>query len=900
MGNKGSQTSNTSQTQTYTPNAVASGYITDALGRAASAANQPFAIPQAPVAGFSQDQMGAFQQFRDLQGMAQPYYNTASNYYSPQGISQFYNPAVESVTANLKDIFGAQNVQNNSNLVGAAGGIGADRIAVGQSELAKQQGLAAGQTYASLWNSAAQQAQAAGQGQMALGANAQNSALQGANALLGTGGLQQQLSQAQLNSPYQQQLAQAQFPYQQAQFYASLVGALAPGLGGTTSGYGTSTSTPAQPSIFSQLLGAGALGLGAYNAYSGSGSGKGSNNTMAGAGTAGNPYYGPVNPYQARGGRIGYARGGDVDPAIPMSAPIDISQQSIIPQTQITPMQAHIPQIDLSPPKQQSSGSSGPGIGDIVKLAMMFAADGGRVNPYAPGGRVSPYSAGDGFGEDPADPDFVYRMPDRPNGVNPYDTWRENTPLPDLTPTVGDGGPPTRALSLAADAPVAPAVAAIDRTAPVRPRARVADAADDEGGGVGTQGVSPYSPPSAEVFRPARSDRTGMNSPWAALMAAGAGMMAGTSPFAGVNIGQGATQGVKMLEAQRENERKDLSSQLAIWNANQQAQARADVAARDARRYTELTAAEKLAANRSKYAAGDMFVDKDGNLIPTSRDTATGRLHNAVTGEPLTDTAGGKFLNSKRSGNIADEEAKAVASYYVNTGDPSRINALGLTSEARQAVQRQIRLTQQELGISDHELANKVIEFKGRAAGARTLGVMEARMGSAAIEAEGAIGQARGVIERLDRTSFLPYNQLRQLYDQKRLNPDQAELYARTQAIVNTYSAVMARGANITTDSSRHHAAELLNTAGNAETYNRVLDTMLQEIEMAKKSPMKMREFYAKMYGDPGDASKEKKKEEPTSALPDAAKSKLKEGENTKFGNGQVWTLKGGVPVRVQ
>lgn len=36
------------------------------------------------------------------------------------------------------------------------------------------------------------------------------------------------------------------------------------------------------------------------------------------------------------------------------------------------------------------------------------------------------------------------------------------------------------------------------------------------------------------------------------------------------------------------------------------------------------------------------------------------------------------------------------------------------------------------------------------------------------------------------------------------------------------------------------------------------------------------------------------------SALPPAKAAELKEGENTTFGNGQVWTIKGGKPVKVK
>ena len=87
----------------------------------------------------------------------------------------------------MKDIFGNQMQQMTGNLRQQAGGVGADRIAVGQSELARQQGLAAGQTLSDAWNRSAQQAQGAAFGMGSLGPATQASALQGAQALLGTG-----------------------------------------------------------------------------------------------------------------------------------------------------------------------------------------------------------------------------------------------------------------------------------------------------------------------------------------------------------------------------------------------------------------------------------------------------------------------------------------------------------------------------------------------------------------------------------------------------------------------------------------------------------------------------------------------------------------------------------------
>src|SRR4029077_21050707 len=131
----------------------------------------------------------------------------------------------------------------------------------------------------------------------------------------------------------------------------------------------------------------------------------------------------------------------------------------------------------------------------------------------------------------------------------------------------------------------------------------------------------------------------------------------------------------------------------------------------------------------------------------------------------------------------------------------------------------------------------------------RTLGTQEAKMGTAGFEARGAIQLGRDAIEHVPRTSFLPLNQLIQGFQKQTLSPEQAELFTRTQGIINAYAAVMARGANVTTDASRHRAEELLNTAADPAVYNRVLDTMNSEIEMAINAPDKMRDFYMKKYG---------------------------------------------------
>ena len=647
MGSKGATTT-TNQNQTYTP--AGGSYITNALNQAQTLGGQSNTVPTAPVAGFSQDQLSAFQNVNNAQGMAQPYINQAQQYFTPQGAQQFFNPAVDAVTAQMQNIFGQQNTQNTANLTQSAGGVGADRIAVGQGNMANQQGLAAGQTYSNLWNSAVQQAQGAGYGTAALGSQAQNAALQGAQAQLGTGGLQQQLSQAQLNAPYQQQLAQQQLPYQQASWLSNIVGSLAPGLGGTTQGQGSQTSPG--PSMWSQILGGAGVGtaLAGYGSQNGWFGGSGGNGLATGSAIPGASGPTSVNgaplntsTYWQGGGVNPFAEGGGVS-----DAPIDVSAQSFMPQQQIAKIQPHVPQLNLTPQQPQGGGggSGGPGIGDIAKMAMMFLARGGSVNPFADGGRVrfSNFRRSDNIEDRRGDNDPAYsgmaqdlgaesldrklrpsindalakpsrlsksmgvgtlveRLGYAEGGGSPYDITQ--TPGYDklaraMNEKLGGAGEVNnaqrvRGIDVLSDAMNDEGFDSVNPGDPIR-RDPEADNAWRQGATAAmptdagapppqaparSAGVpNPHTPPSGALgaatnvspaadhgagagAAPAKDGNDFIKSPWAALMAAGLGIAGGSSPFAGVNIGQGGLQGLKMLEQQRTESQKDTTIEQA-------------------------------------------------------------------------------------------------------------------------------------------------------------------------------------------------------------------------------------------------------------------------------------------------------------------------------------------------
>lgn len=420
MGSKGSNTTTTDQTQQYTPNPMVGAAGTQALTGAMNAANQPFQMPTAPVAGFNPFQQQAFGQIQGMQGMALPYINQGQGYLQQsaapitgQDVAQYYNPMADNVTRQMQNIFGQQNLQNTSQLTQAAGGVGADRIGVGQANMANQQGLAAGQTYAGLYQQALQGAQqqkqmeaGAGYGISQLGPVAQNAYLQGTGALGQAGGQQQQQSQAELNAPYQNRLAQIAYPFQTAQYLAGIAGGLGPAMGGTTTGQGTQTQ--GSPSPWAQMLGIGTglVGLGGQAGMFGGGGGKGSQTGSTYGAQSGDwgSMGGVGYPTFQRGGNIGFDAGGPVEDQplpFPGASVPKMGGASPIPYM---PMQSspyggeYHNRLNLNP--QQQSGSGGGGgdmskaIGTAAQMAMMFMRRGGAASA---GGSVNPYDFGQSF-----------------------------------------------------------------------------------------------------------------------------------------------------------------------------------------------------------------------------------------------------------------------------------------------------------------------------------------------------------------------------------------------------------------------------------------------------------------------------------------------------------------------
>ena len=558
MGSKGSQTQ-----MTYQANPAILGAGTQALGMAQSAANRPFNLPAAPVAGFSNDQNQAFDQTRQAQGMALPYFDAATNYAIQSGtpitgedVARNYNPYAQSVFGNLTEEFGRQSRDVTGKLRNAAGGVGADRIAIGQSELARNQGLAYGQTASNLYTQAQQMVQAdkARQAQTGFalaqfGPAAQNSFQQGTNQLYGMGSQQQGLAQAQQMADYNLRLQQEGYNFQVPQWLAGITGGLSGAFGGTQ------TKTTAPPPLINQILGAGA---GAY----GFGQGQGWWGGSATGGDAGGYYGGSpetnpnLTPMSARGGRInGYADGGA--PGMGQEPDVIPGSRSVVPyMPMLKPTSGQRPWMESG--KQDSGfGTAVKTAGDIAKMAMMFARNGGAV-PQSQGGGVSPYSMGQSYAEggdvmeEPIEMDqFPGQLDLKARFPGAQERWRQGVDTDAGTGQTGTDFPIGMTAPEAAVPPGAMSFAPPSQEAPrgdwLAPR-----------GPQAPQGGAPYQPPPAPYDVDSRNSaprnfNRGAGFPYLAMGAAMAGSYG--SPFNALAQGFGAYG--EATSKQREAERHE-------------------------------------------------------------------------------------------------------------------------------------------------------------------------------------------------------------------------------------------------------------------------------------------------------------------------------------------------------
>lgn len=243
--------------------------------RAENTANTPFMKysddPSAFVAPMNDVQMAGVNTIGGAQNTAMPFYGvgTGLSLSGAQGvdrlnsgdINEYLSPFLNNVAAStLGNLSQEQAIQRRDQLGSAAGrgAFGGDRLGLERAELARQQGLAFGNTAANIFNTGYGQAVqtatgqqsveaqnrarelAAGQQIAGLGSSLTGTQLQAGQALLGAGTVGQQTDQAGLSALYNQFQQERGYPFQVAQFLANIAMGT-----GALSGSTTTTTQPA-------------------------------------------------------------------------------------------------------------------------------------------------------------------------------------------------------------------------------------------------------------------------------------------------------------------------------------------------------------------------------------------------------------------------------------------------------------------------------------------------------------------------------------------------------------------------------------------------------------------------------------------------------------------------------
>ena len=139
-------------------------------------------------------------------------------------------------------------------------------------------------------------------------------------------------------------------------------------------------------------------------------------------------------------------------------------------------------------------------------------------------------------------------------------------------------------------------------------------------------------------------------------------------------------------------------------------------------------------------------------------------------------------------------------------------------------------------GLSVDEIADKVksgqLSFGAEKKETTTAAGIAGRVSVGENELIDFAPKALAISDKVPRGNFVPFNKLRQMGEANISDPDLKELYGRTNAILNAYDVVAARGG--TDKDKRAENRKNLETADSPAAYRRAVETMLDEAKTAK------------------------------------------------------------------
>lgn len=916
MGGK-TQTSTSSNNSTYTPAALSN--LQEIYSKAAQAASTPYSPYTGQLtAGLTGTQQSGIAGTNAAAGAAQPWYDQAQTYATqgassidPSQISKYMNPYTQSVIDATKANFAEDNGQQQQQVIGNAalkGALGGDRVGVAQAELARQQNLAQAPVIAGLQQQNYTQALQAAQADRsaaanaasqfgALGSGAQSAALQGAQAQLQAGGVEQNTNQNALNAQYQQYLQQLAYPYQNAQFLASIGLPASSAMGGTTSG--TSTSTAPGPNPFTQALG---LGISAAGMFS-------DERVKENKEAVGKTFDGQtIYRFNYKGSPT--TQIGLMAQEVERKSPNAVGQRNGIktveyktatddaaerghfsnggevgPYDFITSARGYVPapvQISMgsSPQPQQSSGGGGMGgssskpVDDVApitsalsglkgKFASSGTPDYGQTSNIDIGGYSMPVfgQAGGASGtttgflglgglyadggavdlEDRFSPvkDAIANGTFDPVGAN-YNKFDG---------AILDAGTPFR---INQDPGPDSSIQAVPDTAGALPRQKPVPLPPEI---VGPE-TTPDLPETALAF-----DQTGRpgTSPMTAAVpttsqAQPANTMGGFNPFnlsdktrqamIAAGLGMAASRSPFALSAIGEGGLHGLKSYSEANKAEQEAAEKKTTQAQNQQRID--MEAKRLAQSAEQFAKNYGQAERRLKLAedktPEGYRAAKDGSYEPIPGGPADPEVIRKAAEAKRvPGTAIDDETASFVADQVLAGDSRALIGFGRGAQGAENLIKIRGLVAQkakEQGLDPSDILNKVAIQSGNTAAQRTFGTQTARMAVNATEAQGAIELGRTASAAVPRTKWVPANEAIQAYQSRTSNPYLAKFGAANLAIINTYARAISP-TGVPTVHDKEHAEHLLSTAMGPEAYNAVLDQMNEEIKIAHAAPQK-------------------------------------------------------------
>lgn len=787
----------------------------------------------------------------------------------------------------------------NAGNLGANTALGAGNLGTNTALNAGNMGInAAGQQLGADENNAARSLQAA-QGMQSLGIDAQNTSLQGADAMMKAGILEQNQQQAQLNVPYQQFLQQQAYPYQQLQWLASI----ATGTGSQAGGNSTTTSPGASP--FSQIAGLGMAALPFFLARGGN------------------------VPRRAHGGGIG----GSVD-----SSDIPDLSEDFIPDGTIThgggppkPPKVEKNEDLLADPKKMfdlgmgikkvvsahkgttpgydPSGYEGtdedPEAGriwggidtgpadsfgdfDSMSGAMGDFARGGSAGgsggiksaismPHistAPKQKTSlPANLTMDYGHAAADPDGKSTLPSTtykpPVQYSvPQPTWGYN---PDDYPTVRRGG----------------GIKAYADGGSVFDDDEEADAGPDTDEGLPDTGIKTIpiddQPDGAELNDP--HDAAGIKRYTSSykprqvtdhsaddkrealkmgLLTAGLGMMASNKPGTFANIGAGGLAGAKTYmelrqqqkaQAEKETEAEDSGNYRGA-NLDMQAQKFGDEIdlrgkqlkqAGDRYLSTQQQAQQNYqeGVRHHKAQEAEMTkpnwvpsgVNKDGDLVYVN-------AHSKDPAKPETYVATGvKPKPSSAAGAQVSLSPAALNGLVIRKLKGEKVtDEIGNSAANKAAFQNAMAdyVADPSHNVTPADVTAAMVDLTGEKAAARTLGSVQGRVESSVVEADLFANNALKANEKVNRTNFTPVNVAVQAWRNNTGNPDTIAFGFYNNSLANAYATAVGKGTKTVADTEE--ALRLLSTARSKDQYVALVGALKQEVHAAQVAPDTVRQ----------------------------------------------------------